>query len=498
MSTRQPPYALGLAACLLLASGPLWAKTSKTEPLHAIKHIVVIYAENRSFDNLYGLFPGANGIKQATPEQYTQIDHDGKPLPQLPPIWASKNSPLLDAKLPNQPFAIDAPPINLPLSVPTRDLVHSYYQQIEQINGGFNNRFAAISDAGALTMGYYDGGKLPLWQWAKDYVLADNFFMGAFGGSFLNHQWLVCACTPQDPSVPDALRAQLDGQGRLQRKPGSKPSALQGPPEYLGGYAATPDGYIVGSSQPPFQPSGIPPAKNGDARFADNTPYHLPPQTAKTIGDTLSAKGISWAWYAGGWHQALADGMQPPGQTRQVIYNGGQDALNFQPHHQPFNYYARFAPGSKDRDQHLKDAEDFLQAIDRGRLPQVSFYKPTGALNEHSGYTDVLRGDQHLAGLLERLRHSKQWRDMVIIITYDENGGYWDHVAPPKGDRWGPGTRIPALIVSPFAKRGFVDHAVYDTTSIIKFITRRYRLETLPGVRANVGDLTDAFVFTSR
>jgi phospholipase C len=87
---------------------------------------------------------------------------------------------------------------------------------------------------------------------------------------------------------------------------------------------------------------------------------------------------------------------------------------------------------------------------------------------------------------------------MAIIVTYDENGGFWDHVPPPtgpgSGDRWGPGTRIPAIIVSPRAKRGYVDRTPYDTTSILKFITRRFGLEPLPGVRANAGDLSNAFL----
>ncbi|MDD2724446.1 MAG: acid phosphatase [Methylovulum sp.] len=477
-----------------VASASVLAGSKKTEPHVAIGHIVIIYAENRSFDNLYGLFPGADGIKQAAPEQYAQIDHDGKVLKELPPIWASKKTPLIAAKLPNQPFQIDAPPVNLPASVKTRDLVHRYYQNIGQINGGLNNRFAAISDAGGLVMGYYDGSKLPLWQWAKDYVLADHFFMGAFGGSYLNHQWLVCACTPQDLKAPSELRAQLDPQGRLKRKPESKPSAMQAAPVFFDG-AFTPDGYTVNTVQPPYQPSGIPPDKGGDLRFAGTERYQLPPQTTKTIGDTLSDKKISWAWYAGGWNKALADGVQTADKKRGVIYSDIQGTLNFQAHHQPFNYYARFAPGSKDRETHLKDGEDFLQAINNGTLPQVSFYKPTGDLNEHPGYTDVLSGDRHIAELLDRLSHSKQWPDMVVIVTYDENGGFWDHAAPPKGDRWGPGTRIPTLIISPFAKRGFVDHTVYDTTSILKFITRRYGLEALPGVRGNVGDLMGAFEF---
>ena len=91
----------------------------------------------------------------------------------------------------------------------------------------------------------------------------------------------------------------------------------------------------------------------------------------------------------------------------------------------------RFAPGTPDRATHLKDGEEFLQAIDAGTLPQVSFYKPTGRLNQHPAYTDLVSGDAHIADLLERLRSSPQWNDMVVIVTYDENGGFWDHVPPP-------------------------------------------------------------------
>ena len=87
-------------------------------------------------------------------------------------------------------------------------------------------------------------------------------------------------------------------------------------------------------------------------------------------------------------------------------------------------------------------------------------------------------------------RRARSGRSSAIIVTYDENGGFWDHAAPPPGDRWGPGSRVPTIIVSPFAKKGYVDHTVYDTTSIIKFITLRFGLEPLPGVRQNVGDLT--------
>ncbi|NP_001305573.1 universal stress protein A-like protein [Solanum tuberosum] len=197
----------------------------------------------------------------------------------------------------------------------------------------------------------------------------------------------------------------------------------------------------------------------------------LPPQTGQTIGDLLSAKGLSWAWYAGSWNTASSD--------RTVIYNN--KVPNLQSHHQPFNYYAAFDPVAHPdaRAAHLKDFDsDFLKDVAAGTLPAVSFYKPQGNLNQHPGYASVADGDAHIADVLAKLQASPQWKNMLVVVTYDENGGFYDHATVPKGDRWGPGTRIPALIVSPFAKKGFVDKTQYDTGSTLRFITHRW---SLPG-----------------
>ena len=483
-----------LTACVQPPAGPPGAAG-----LDKIEHVVVIYAENRSFDHLYGLFPGADGIAQATAEQKTQIDHDGRPLPTLPPVYEQgKVSDKYPRGLPNGPFRIDAAPVTRLASEVLPSPIHNYYHNREQINGGLNNRFVAMSTAGAWVMGYWDGSSMKLWKWAQEYTLADHFFMGAFGGSYLNHQWLVCACTPVFANAPERLKAQLEADGRLKKQASSPSSVMNGPVQVLDG-TVTPDGFSVNTSQPPYQPSGYPPAEGGSLDMADAGRAPVPPQTSLTIGDTLSAKGISWAWYAGGWNAALADGRRPPAQRRNVIYNFARGELAFQPHHQPFNYHARFAPGSADRERHLRDYEDFSAAIDAGRLPQVSFYKPVGRLNQHPSYTDLTQGDEHIDALLTRLRSSALWPKMLIIVTYDENGGYWDHLSPPQGpgwaDRWGPGSRVPAIVISPFARRGFVDKTPYDTTSIIKFITRRFGLEPLPGVREKAGDLSAALDF---
>jgi acid phosphatase len=479
----------------MLAAG---CATRAGDGLSRIEHIVVIYAENRSFDHLYGFFPGAEGIAQATAEQKTQLDHDGRPLPHLPPVFTAQGKPnaRFPQALPNGPFRIDAPPVNGRLDEMLPTPIHKNFRQREQINGGKNNKFVAMSDVGAWTMAYFDGSGMRLWEWAKNYVLADHFFQAALGDSFINHQWLVCACTPRDPSAPPSARPQLDDQGNLVKLPGSPRSVLDGPVRVADG-RVTQDGYAISTSQPPYQPSGFPPAPGGDFNYADPSKHPLPPQTSKTIGDTLSAKGISWAWYGGAWNAGLADGRRDPREQRRVIYSLLPGNPSHAPHHQPFNYFARFAPGTADRARYLKDYEDLLADIEKGTLPQVVFYKPDARVSQHPGSTDVASGDAHMAALLERLAKSKQWGRMAVILTYDENGGFWDHVPPPSGagwsDRWGPGSRIPAIIVSPFAKRGYVDKTPYDTTSIIKFITRRFDLEPLPGVRQSVGDLMNAF-----
>jgi phospholipase C len=424
------------------------------------------------------------------PAEYLQRDRDGSVLNELPPVCGGLTEKgvvpaVTEAQtrhLPNAPFAIDDPKgLNAPVTVVTRSPVHLFYQSQMQINGGKNDRFVAYTDVGALVMGYYDHIALPLWDIAKQYTLADNLFMGGFGGSFFAHFWLICACAPVYPNADHSpaknLIAAVDTDGvTLKIAADSPKSALDGRPKFVHDGKLTPDFYAVNTMQPSYEPSANEPAPGGDPAYANPAnPTTLPPQTEQTIGDLLSARGVSWAWYAGAW-QATLDGKNK------------SPVPNFQYHHQPFNYFASMAPGTAARAEHLRDGglggSEFIKAIDNGNLPQIAFYKPQGNLNEHAGYADVLDGDRHLAEIVSHLQKSAQWAHMVVIVTYDENGGFWDHAAPPKGDRWGPGSRIPALIVSPYAKKGFVDHTLYDTTSILRLISRRFALPPLAGLRA--------------
>jgi acid phosphatase len=508
--------------------------------------IVIIYAENRAFDNLYGNFPGARNLSevidangQALPAYHPQIDRDGSVLSALPPTWggvtASGYNPVVTKQqsvgLPNAPFSIEhgyTPQSHITLSTSsvTRDLWHRFFEHQMQIDGGKNDGYAAWSDAGGLAMGHYDYSQSALYALARQFVLADNFFQGAFGGSFLNHQYLICACAPEypdadvSPAKPSIAILEQGVNGaylpKLKTARTPAPSALDEPPSFVRSGNLAPrnyfgDGkfYAVNTMQPPYQPSASKPAANDvSLAYADpGNPSTLPPQTRKTIGDALDAKRIDWTWYSGAWKAAVADGMRPPSKVREVIYapsTAGGDP-DFQPHHQPFNYYSNFDPGTHAdyRAAHLKDYGDLVADMEAGRLPAVVFYKPQGNLNQHAGYASVEAGDKHIADLITQLRASPQWSHMVIVITYDEFGGAWDHVAPPQADMLGPGARIPALIMSPFAKRGYVDHTQYDTESILRLITRRFNLEMLPGMQAReaalaahgaapMGDLTNA------
>ncbi|MBA4168243.1 MAG: acid phosphatase [Chitinophagaceae bacterium] len=413
-----------------------------------IGHVVVIYLENHSFDNLYGQFPGANGLSSATASQVTQLDSTGTPYMTLPPIAGNSAFP---ANLPNTYFNIDQ---YVPNNLQTPDVLHRYYQEQLQINGGQMNKYALYNSSAGLSQGYYKTSLLPLFSVAQQYTLCDNFFHSAFGGSFLNHMWLVAAASPVFPGAPASSIAITDSSGKLVKDG-----------------AVTPDGYVVNTS---FTVNDPHPATVNPAALVPN-------QTMPTIGDRLSEKKVSWAWYSGGWNDALAGHPDP----------------TFQFHHQPFAYFANYANGKPARQEHLLDESAFIQAAKEGILPSVSFVKPLGINNEHPGYADVKTGEIHTLDLINAILNGPDGKDVAIIITYDENGGFWDHVAPPVIDtKWGPGTRVPAIIISPFAKKGFVDHSQYETVSILSFIEKRWKLQPLSSRDKQANPLENAFDFS--
>lgn len=418
--------------------------TSFDDGIKQINHVVVIYMENHSFDNLYGEFKGANGIPTARKGDFIQVDENGQPYKYLPEIPRNSSFP---TNLPNKLFNIDQ---YVPSDKITPDVTHRFYQNQLQIDGGKMDKFALYNSTKGLTMGYYHTKKLPLYPFAKKYTLCDNFFQSGFGGSYFNHVFLISAAAAVWPNAPESMVAKVDANGKM-----------------IKDGAVTPDGYAVNtvlSINKPYPPHA-------------DTSRLLPGQTMPNIGDRLTEKGISWAWYSEGWDDAVA------GRKNNFAYN-----------HEPFLYFAKYAEGTEGR-THMKDQNDYIKAANEGTLPAVSFVKPGGGNDEHPGSAAVFPSEEGAVRLINAVLNGPNGKDALVILTYDEFGGFFDHVNPPVIDRWGPGSRIPAIVIGPFAKKGFVDSTQYETVSILSFIEHRWGLQPLAERDKNANPFRNALIF---
>ena len=534
----------------LLFASPLLASSSEValfpqDLRQKIKHVIIIYPEGRSFDNLYGNFNrGYDGSLRGGTKQLMQKGMDYQTLPQpnairIPGVPEGPDSRFDNVTLKNMVY--DLQPY-VPNDAREGDMVQRFYHEQYQINnkqdrfkddpknagGGPMSKFAAWSDNPGFTMGVYNASDLGEGRLTKEFVLCDNAFHSAFGDSYLNHMWLIAARTPVWPANPtvglpeagsgaDPVNAtQFDTSGVFfgifNKKSYPKP---QLPPSLLSDGVITNDSMLPGfpmsnaakqlgngdywsvnGTFPLRGPAGglntidpNPPApavtvQPQQPTFDTPLKNRLPLQTYDTIGDRLdNAKpyAITWAWYAQGWNDAKA----------------GKANYLFQSQHQPFTYFAKYAlnstptpasgsnppkpgtdsPGSK---AHLKDMDDdFFTDLSENKLPRVSFIKPAGQKNEHPGNASVKEGSDWINDTVTKIRDSAIWNECVIFIMYDNNGGQWDHVTPPVIDEWGPGTRVPLTVISPFAKKGFTDHTQYETVSLLAFIEKLYKLNPL-------------------
>lgn len=459
---------------LLVTLTPAPLAHAQTNKFEKINHVIILYLENHTVDNLYSGLAGVDGVNSpggAVP----QVDKDNKTYPVLPRIVVSLRydgfgapidtlpglpDPRFPKDLPNKPFLID--PI-IPNDVLLGTPVHRFYEHILQMNSGAMNKFVAWTDVGGQVMGYYDTTRLPLYPYAKQYTFGDHFFTAAFGGSWLNHMWLVCACTPHWDNPPPAFVSKpiFDSSGKLIGVNDDENDVV------------SPDGYAINTGVDSFYPP--------HTSLPDN--QRLPPVDLPTIGDRLTAAGISWAEYTGGW-QDYVDGR-------------AEEPIPFvaEPPIASHVYFKPYGPDMPGR-AHLGDAQSFVPDLVNGTLPAVTILKPSPAFDEHPGYSIIQEAEEHAVLLIQALELSKYWQDSVLFITYDDFGGWYDHVPPPVVDRWGPGGRVPLLVISPWAKKGFVDHTQYDTTSLLKFIETRWNLQPLATRDAAANDLSNAFDFS--
>jgi phospholipase C len=438
----------------LLASGlvdrPAVADDETTTP---IKHLVVIFQENVSFDHYFATYPNA-----ANP-------------PGEPRFVAARGTPGVNGlgaslQAPNNPNAVQ--PFRLDRSqFQTCDQNHGYTNEQRAFDAGLMDRFVEWVGRGAgscqhygkgpgLVMGYFDGNTVTaLWNYAQAFAMSDNSFSTGFG-----------------PSTPGALNL-VSGQ--------THGFATTSP-------AVTPSGTVVGDPQPA-----------GDICDTRDVTTAIDPND-KNIGDLLNAKGVTWGWFQGGFRDC----------AQRHTSMGGQVSKDYVPHHQPFQYYASTANpthlppesaqsvGSPDQANHQYDLADFFAALDADNLAAVSLLKAPAFQDGHAGNSNPLDEQAFLVSTINRIQRTPFWHDTAIVIAYDDSDGWYDHqmgpivnqsldpvndaldgttcgkkaqnVAGGYQDRCGYGPRQPLLVVSPWAKENFVDHQVTDQTSILRFI----------------------------
>ncbi|HTZ38034.1 MAG TPA: alkaline phosphatase family protein [Stellaceae bacterium] len=463
-----------------------------------IDHIVVIFQENRTFDHYFGAYKSPTGAKVegildaagGVDPRFSGLQKNpaGAPYPYLPLPWNIAG--FAGAELPNKPFPL-APYIPAGANV-LWDPMHHFYRMFAQIDGGKMDRFVALALPGkheffekpptdpaqmmmaastpsGAVLGYYTRDDLPGYHHlADEYVLFDHFFQAMSGGSTGNALYLVAARSASRAKAPQGKIGSLE------------------PPVFDRPYDK--NGILINDLAPVNGPSET---------FMGSIDLSPPPdeQTYPNIGDRLNAASLSWAWYNEAWNA-----VKPWAMKKATGAGDGSVVVDtpehYLPHHNPFQYFpswfANVGAG------HMRDATDFFDDVKAGKLPAVSFLKATGGRDEHPANSAPRWGEEWVMGLLKALGNSPVWEKTAVVITYDEGGGFWDHVAPPTPDDYGCGTRVPALLVGPWARRGYIDHNVADTTSVLALIAARFGLKPLQDRDAKAYNLVGAFDFSQK
>jgi phospholipase C len=494
--------ALGLSA---LATGTLFAVPAAGAAEHRdatatpIKHVVVIFGENVSFDHYFATYPKAANLAGETLQGSNTPAATFTAAVQTPKDIATLAHDNLLA--PNNPNTVQ-PSRLTPSQAVTCDQDHGYQAEQNAYNSGAMDQFVKYTSRDAcgpnqygragLTMDYYDGNTVTgIWNYAQNYAMSDASFSTTFG-----------------PSTPGALNL-VSGQTH-----GAQEFTAAGQPVTPAGstYAVrVPDangvGTVINDPDPVYDD-----CSNG----SHATNHTLVGMQGKNIGDLLNDKGVSWGWFQGGFAPTTPATPTAPAACLSTHTNvAGAAVTDYNPHHQPFQYYKstanphHLAPasaaeiGHTGQANHQYDLTNFNEVVNSDNMPAVSFLKAGNYQDGHAAYSDPVDEQKFITSQVNAIQKSKNWESTAVILAYDDSDGWYDHVAaqvrnssnspddaawcstaytngtaPMAGgyaDRCGPGPRQPLLVISPYAKKNFVDHTVTDQTSILRFIEANWK-----------------------
>ena len=524
--------ALSLASTIVLSGcgtgvpagpGTPPATITPTTSAQAIKHVVVIFGENISFDHYFGTYPtAANPANNAV--KFTAAS--GTPVPNnlvsANLLLQNPNTSIVNGAGASLPFRLD------PAQAATQDQDHNYGPEQAAYDGGKMDLFPlsvgvpdstalatstgadALTTTNALTMGYYDGNTVTgLWNYAQHYALNDHSFGTTFG-----------------PSTPGAINL-ISGQTNGVINPTNTGSAT-----IADGNGGITD---IGDSDP-----------TGDICSSTSSNFSM---SGKNIGDLLNTAGVTWGFFEGGFDLSVtnADGSTGCGRTTTSAITKTKKA-DYIPHHQPFQYYASTANlnharptsiakiGSTDQANHQYDTHDFTDALAAGVMPAVSFLKAPGYQDAHAGYSDPIDEQTFIINMVNAIESSSFWSSTAIIIAYDDSDGWYDHLPHlvngstttadalngagvcisaaaaaaalpgpnsnglPVQGRCGYGPRLPLMVISPWAKKNVIDSTVTDQSSITKFIEDTFTSSNRIGggsFDSTAGSLNNMFDFSN-
>ncbi|HVV21167.1 MAG TPA: alkaline phosphatase family protein [Pseudonocardiaceae bacterium] len=480
-----------------------WGTGSTTTP---IKHVVVLFDENISFDHYFGTYPNATNTDGT---KFVAAPHTPK-VNGLTPTLLNSNPNSYNPKRLSPSQAL------------TCDQNHGYTAEQKAFDGGKMDKFVQNTETSVCTgqpilfgepglvMDYYDGNTVTaLWNYAQHYSLNDNSYSTQFG-----------------PSTPGALNL-IAGTTTQAIAVNSKTGAQVNPPD--AGFIADPSTKGVGVMY-----SDDDPAYDDCSDGNHTSTGDLAALEGKNIGDLLNSKNITWGWFQGGFAPTgSANGYSVCGASHTNV--GGNSSTDYSPHHNPFAYYKstsnpKHLPpsstrsiGASDQANHNYDLTDFTKALNAGNLPAVSFLKAPEYQDAHAGYSDPLDEQTFLTTYINQIERSKDWKNTAIVVAYDDSDGWYDHqqstvvngshssldaqvctdanITLAGGDgHCGYGPRQPLLVISPYAKRNYVDNTLTDQSSITKFIEDNWSLGRIGGGSADriAGTLDHMFNFNQR